>query len=199
MNVRKKFKLKLLNLMSSDRRTDSFSLSYIKTCDLSHKRGWRKNRTHLIVRQNIRSLKGAASRVGRGRRKKEVADIHHQHHPGLTCLSVTDVYGHTGCDGVQGVRSYQAAVKTGRPTMKFGRAGGNIWASRWSLWHDSPVSEACGQSTQQECKSLAASHLERPSLITSASFELFTTQRRRDSQIKAPADSVHHTRAHVWR
>lgn len=147
-------------------------------------------------------LKRTSCRVGRSKQKNEVTDIHHQHHSGLTRLSVTDVceapaaWGTTCCDAYRGVRSYQAAVKTGRPRMKFGRAVGNIRASPWSLWHDMPASKASRHGAQRSASHWPWAILKRPSIIAFTSFEpFFTAQRRRDSQIKAPSNYVHHSQA----
>lgn len=98
----------------------------------------------------------------------DITDIHHQAQMDLTCLSGSDVYnapskGSSMLCRVHRVGSNQVAVKTGRLTMRFGRAAGNIWASPWSLWRDTPGSEASRQTSEQ-----SASHWPQASLTGQA-------------------------------
>lgn len=112
--------------------------------------------------KNVRSFKRTVSCVGRGKQKKsknwhpesasDRPDLTQRH---LFVESAGHMWNGLLCC-VHGVRSYHTAVKTDRLTMKFGRAAGNIWASPWSLWHDTPGSEAWRQSTHQ-----SASHWPR--------------------------------------
>lgn len=86
------FQFKIISSFFSEKHHHSFFQGYVKT----------ENRTHLTVRQNIRPFKRAASRVGIRKQKNKATDIHHQHHVGLTCLSVTDVnYSHRWIDHIK--------------------------------------------------------------------------------------------------
>lgn len=198
------FKIKIFfNFMSSEKRGHSFFPGYIKTCDLSHKCETKIEHISLWgkISGHLREQRVVWAEVNRKRSNWHSSSASHWPDMPQRHWCVWSA-GHTRngllwC--VQGVRSYQAAVKTGRLTMRFGRALGNIWASPWSLWHDTPVSKAWRQSAQQSAsrwpqailKGQAWSHLHHSSH--------FTTQRRHDSQIKAPANYVHHSQACVWR
>lgn len=81
---------------------------------------------------------------------------------------------------VHRVGSYQLYMKNGRLTIRFGRAAGNIWASPWSQWHDTPGSEAPRQSSEHSASHwlqasltgqawLHSSHLQHKQVMTSRS------------------------------
>lgn len=131
------FQFKIISSFYSEKHHHSFFRGYVKT----------ENRTHLTVRQNMRPFKRAASRVGIRKQKNKATDIHHQHHVGLTCLSVTRSTEPQKRPAGQIISSCREDWQQDWRRSLTGRRG-NIWASSSSLWRDPPGSEARRRNAQ---------------------------------------------------
>lgn len=160
---------------------------------------WHKNRTCFIVRQNIGSFKSTASCVGRGEQKKmwltlgiSIRQAWHasaslmwrKHWPHVEQLAVVCARSQIISSRCEDWQTDNEVWQGSSKHLGFSLISVTWHAWQWGLKAEHPA----------KCKSLATSNLERPSMITSTSFEPFTTQRRHDSQIKAPANYVHGAR-----